>query len=150
MQNCVSLTSAFERSYDLSLLTPMCQCERSSDITIITSTTDPCLHTLSFTRCTKTAALAKRMSVLGQVTHKVIRNALWKNQTHKALFLLVCVSGSINCEESWLWHYPFLQGTTVHFKTVGDFFRLLDNVPKIPCIPRDLENMCVLQIMLLC
>ena len=91
MQNCVSLTSAFERSYDLSLLTPMCQCERSSDITIITSTTDPCLHTLSFTRCTKTAALAITMSVPGQVTHKVIRNALWKNQTHKALFLLGCV-----------------------------------------------------------
>lgn len=150
MQNCVSLTSAFQRSYDLTLLTPMCQWERSSDITIITSTTDPCLHTLSFTRCTKTAALAKRMSVPGQVTHKVIRNALWKNQTHKALFLLVCVSGSINCEESWLSHYPFLQGTTVHFKTVGDFFRLLDNVPKIPCIPGDLEHICVLQIMLLC
>ena len=87
MQNCVSLTSAFERSYDLSLLTPMCQWERSPDITITTSKTDPCLHTLSFTRRTKTAALVKR-KVRARTSypyHEVIRNALWKNQTHKAL-----------------------------------------------------------------
>ena len=116
MQNCVSLTRASERSYDLSLLTPMCQWERSSDITITTSKTDPCLHALSFTRRTKAAALAIRKvhARTSYPYHEVIRNALWKNQTHKALFLLVCVSGSIHCEESTKCKFskplsPFLQ-----------------------------------------
>ena len=94
----------------------MCQWERSTDISITTSKTDHCLHALSFTRRTKTAALAKRRvrARTSDPYHEVLRNALWKNQTHKALFLLVCVSGSINGEESTKCKFsepwsPFLQ-----------------------------------------
>ena len=86
MQNCVSLTSAFERSYDLSLLTPMCQWERSTDITSTTSKTDPCLHALSLKRRTKTAALAKKRvrARTSDPYHEVLRNALWKNRKQDA------------------------------------------------------------------
>ena len=62
----------------------------------------------------------KKESVPGQVTHITksfgMRFGKIANKTHKTLFLLVCASGSINCEESTKCKFskplsPFLQPT---------------------------------------
>ena len=64
-------------------------------------------------------------------------------------------SGMISLSDSgWLWHYPFLQGMTGHFKTSASFSVCWIRYEKFPTtymyIRGDLENICVLEIILLC
>ena len=64
-------------------------------------------------------------------------------------------SGMISLSNSgWLWHYPFLQGMTGHFKTSASFSVCWITYEKFPTtymhIWGDLENICVLEIILLC
>ena len=64
-------------------------------------------------------------------------------------------SGMISQSDSgWLWHYPFLQGMTGHFKTSASFSVCWITYEKFPTtymhIWGDLENICVLEIILLC